>query len=31
MLSVVADDAARSDLTMSLDELAREGVDKVAA
>src|SRR6266511_230449 len=31
MLSVVADDAARSELTMSLDELAREGTRRMLA
>ncbi len=31
MLSVVADDAARSELTMSLDELAREGARRMLA
>ncbi len=31
MLSVIADDAARSELTMSLDELAREGARRMLA
>jgi hypothetical protein len=31
MLSVVADEAARSELTMSLDELAREGARRMLA
>jgi putative transposase len=31
MLSVIADKAARSELTMSLDELAREGARRMLA
>ena len=31
MLSVVTDEAARSELTMSLDELAREGARRMLA